>query len=226
MPLNPSKSLHFDSWKQLLRWLPEATESQLMTVFAWAGEQKPPPGDVAWVVNVRNEAFERLVEATQGRLRHFFRQRCQCRDEHLVEDLVQQVLIKIFLRAEQFDPRRSFWGWLYRIARNQYIDALRRTRPGDIGIGQVGRPADFLEQCLEGKAQGGATPVSIALDQERRQQIEKAIESLPSLQQAIVRLKREGMKGKDIASRLGVSQAYVSQLYHEAGEILCEVIEG
>jgi RNA polymerase sigma-70 factor (ECF subfamily) len=226
MPLNPSKSLHFDSWKQLLRWLPEATESQLMTVFAWAGEQKPPPGDVGWLVNIRNEAFERLVDCSQDRLKRFLRLRCQCRDEHLVEDLVQQVLIKLFLRAEQFDPRRSFWGWLYRIARNEYIDALRRTRPGDVGVGQAGQPVDFLEQILEEKARRGATPLSIALNQERQQQLERAIESLPSLQQAIVRLKREGMKGKEIASRLGVSQAYVSQLYHEAGEILCEAIEG
>jgi len=206
--------------------LPEATESQLMTVFVWAGEQKPPPGDVGWLINIRNEAFERLVERTQDRLKHFLRLRCQCRDEHLVEDVVQQVLIKLFLRAEQFDPRRSFWGWLYRIARNEYIDVLRRTRPGDVGLGQAGQTADFIEQCLEEKAQDSPTPVSIALDQERRQQLERAIEGLPSLQQAIVRLKREGLKGKEIASRLGVSQAYVSQLYHEAEEILCEAIEG
>jgi RNA polymerase sigma-70 factor (ECF subfamily) len=197
-----------------------------MTVFAWAGDQKPPPGDVGWLVNVRNEAFERLVDCTQDRLKRFLRLRCQCRDEHLVEDLVQQVLIKLFLRAEQFDPRRSFWGWLYRIARNEYIDMLRRTRPGDVGVGQLGQPTDFLEQIMEEKVRSGATPISIALDQERREQLEKAIGSLPSLQQAIVRLKREGMKGKEIASRLGVSQAYVSQLYHEAGEILCEAIEG
>ena len=40
-----------------------------------------------------------------------------------------------------------------------------------------------------------------------------------------MRLKHEGIKGKDIATQLGISQAYVSQLYHEAGEILREAIE-
>ena len=37
-------------------------------------------------------------------------------------------------RAEQFDPERSFWGWLYRIARNKYIDALRRQKPSPRGM--------------------------------------------------------------------------------------------
>ena len=92
MPLNPSKFLHFDSWKQLRQWLPEATESQLMTVFVWAGDLKPPPGDVRGVSEIRNAAFELLVERTRERLRRFLMQRCHCSDAHLVEDLVQRTI--------------------------------------------------------------------------------------------------------------------------------------
>ncbi len=226
MPLNPSKYLHFDSWKQLLRWLPEATESQLMTVFVWASDQKPPPGDARWLADIRSEAFERLVAGTKDRLKNFLVRRCHCRDPHLTEDVVQQVLIKLYLRAGQFDPKRSFWGWLYRIARNEYIDTLRRIRPGEIGVGQVGQPVDYLEEYWQDMAGKSPTPESIALDQERRQQFEKALAGLPRLQQDIIRLKREGLKGKEIAGRLGISQAYVSQLYHEAAEILGDAIEG
>lgn len=222
MPLNPSKFLHFQSWKQLRQWLPKATESQLLTVFVWAGEQKPPPGDVRWVAEVRNLAFELLVERTHDRLRHYLVQRCQCHDGHLVEDLIQQVLIKLYLKGEQFDPRRSFWGWLYRITRNEYIDALRRLRLGDIGIGQAGASLpDSGDQAAD-----VSTPESIYLDQECRQLLEEAIAKLPRLQQEIVRLKRDGVNGKEIACRLGISQAYVSQLYHEAQLILGEALEG
>ena len=45
MPVERSKALHFDSWKELLRWLPQASEGQLMTVFVWAGEQDKLPAD-------------------------------------------------------------------------------------------------------------------------------------------------------------------------------------
>jgi RNA polymerase sigma-70 factor, ECF subfamily len=220
MPINPSKSLHFDSWEKLLQWLPKATESQLITVFVWTGEMKPPADETRSVAEVRTQAFEHLVQRTRERLKRFLIGRCQCRDTHLADDVVQQVTIKLFLRAHQFDPRRSFWGWLYSIARHEYIDALRRIRPGDIGIGQTGIEDDEVTRWLEGRAAPGPTPEQTALAQERQQRFERAVEGLPSVQRRIVQLKREGIKGKEIAAELGISQAYVSQLFHEAGEVL------
>lgn len=225
MPVNPSKSLHFESWDQLLEWLPEANENQLVTVFVWAGQQQAPLSDARRLGFVRKEAFEQLVLKTRERLERFLVQRVGCHDQFLAEDVVQQVLVKLFLRAEQFDPQRSFWGWLYRIARNEYIDALRRTRPGDVGLGQVGQADDEAEQWLEKTANNTDTPIEVILEDEQREQLEQAIAALPSLQRTVVQLKRRGEKGKDIASRLGISQAYVSQLFHEAGECLREAIE-
>jgi RNA polymerase sigma-70 factor (ECF subfamily) len=225
MPLHPSKFLHFDSWKSLLAWLPEANESQLMTVFRWTGDEKAPPGDARRMEQVRKEVFEQLVRRTCDRLLRFLTQRCQCRDADLAEDIVQQVLIKLYLRAEQYDPTRSFWGWLYRIARNEYIDALRRLRPGDRGIGQALGSSDDSDAVWEDQVLVDATPEQELLEKERAQLLEEAITALPNLQRTIVRLKRQGLKGKDIAQQLGISQAHVSQLYHEAGEVLREAIE-
>jgi RNA polymerase sigma-70 factor (ECF subfamily) len=225
MPLHPSKFLHFDSWKSLLTWLSEANESQLMTVFRWTGDEKAPPGDARRMEQVRKEAFEQLVHRAYDRLLRFLTQRCQCRDADQAEDVVQQVLIKLYLRAEQYDPSRSFWGWLYRIARNEYIDALRRLRPGDRGIGQVLGPSDDTDAVWEDQVLVNATPEQELLEKERAQLLEEAITALPNLQRTIVRLKRQGLKGKDIAQQLGISQAHVSQLYHEAGELLREAIE-
>src|SRR5581483_8709888 len=118
-----------------------------------------------------------------------------------------------------------FWGWLYRIARNEYIDALRRTRPGDLGLGQAGQSDEEAERWLENLPTDAGTPESVVLEQEQRRQLEDAIAVLPGLQRKVVQLKRQGIKGKEIARQLGISQAYVSQLYHEAGEVLREAIE-
>ena len=63
MPLNPSKALHFDSWENLLQWLPEANETQLMTVFVWSGDFQGR-GDSRRLAQVRKEAFEQLVLRT------------------------------------------------------------------------------------------------------------------------------------------------------------------
>jgi RNA polymerase sigma-70 factor (ECF subfamily) len=225
MPQRP-EPVHFDSWKELLQWLPRANESQLMTLFVWAGDQqKVPTDDARYLAQVRTEAFEQLVARTREPLKRYLLRRQRCRDPHLADDVVQEVLIRVYLRAEQYDPERSFWGWLYRIARNKYIDTLRRTRPGDVGIGRAGKPDEALEEWLENLAASHAPPDRASLEQERAQQLEAAIARLPGLQQTIVRLRLEGVQGKEIAQRINRSQAYVSQSFHEALEIVRDWVE-
>ncbi|MBY0525636.1 MAG: sigma-70 family RNA polymerase sigma factor [Gemmataceae bacterium] len=218
--------MHFDSWKELLDWLPQATESQLMTVFVWANDQeKVPPGETRFLADARREAFEQLVGRAKEPLRRFLLRRLRCRDGHMADDVVQEVLILVYLRAEQYDPDRSFWGWLYRVARNKYIDTLRRQRPGDLGRGGTGKPDDALEEWLQNVALTKTTPESAALAQERRQLVDGAIGRLPALQQTVVRLRLDGVQGKEIALRIGRSQAYVSQSYHEALELIRDQVD-
>src|SRR5438874_2465641 len=94
--------------------------TQRVTGFLWAAEFKGRVSETPRLAQVRKEAFEHLVQRTRERLHRFLVQRCQCRDKDFADDVVQQVLIKLWLRADQFDPDRSFWGWLYRIGRNEY----------------------------------------------------------------------------------------------------------
>jgi RNA polymerase sigma-70 factor (ECF subfamily) len=165
------------------------------------------------------------VARTRDRLRRYLDRRQHCRDSFLAEDVVQEVLIQLYRRADQYDPAKSFWGWVYRIAHNKYIDALRRQRPGDVGLGQTGKPNEELDEWLQRVALTTTTPESAALEQERRQRLEAAIDQLPKAQRDIVRLKLDGVQGKDIARQIGKSQAYVSQAYHEALEWVRDQIE-
>ncbi|MBL7074448.1 RNA polymerase sigma factor [candidate division KSB1 bacterium] len=43
-------------------------------------------------------------------------------------DIAQEVFIKIFRSLNQFDPRRRFFTWLYRLTVNASIDFLRRRK--------------------------------------------------------------------------------------------------
>jgi RNA polymerase sigma factor (sigma-70 family) len=225
MPKRP-EPLRFASWKELLSCLPRASESQLLTVFVWAGDQeKVPTDDARSLAEVRKQAFELLVERVREPLHRYLLRRQRCRDPHLADDVVQEVLVRVYLRAEQYDPQRSFWGWLYRIAHNKYIDSLRRLRPGDIGLGRSGKPDEGLEEWLENLSATTATAEGAVMAQEQAQQLEKAIAQLPSLQQTIVRLRLQGVQGKDIAQRIQRSQAYVSQSFHEALEILRDWVD-
>jgi RNA polymerase sigma-70 factor (ECF subfamily) len=49
--------------------------------------------------------------------------------EHHAEELAQETLLTVWRKAGQFDPTRaSAAAWIYTIARNRQVDALRRER--------------------------------------------------------------------------------------------------
>lgn len=217
--LEPSKSLRFESWRQLLDWLPRASESQLVTVFVWASAAEAPASERGPLEQVRRGAFEELVRRCQERLKSYLTRRHGVRDEHLVEDIVQDTLLQVYSRAELFDPERSFWGWILRIAQNKYIDHARRRRPGLLGRGTT---ESELDSEFEKLAVSSATPESDALARERRERFRQLVARLPATQRRIVQRKLEGARGIDIARELGKSTGFVSQAFHEAIEMIQE----
>ncbi len=43
-----------------------------------------------------------------------------------IEDLVQEVFIKAYVNLKSFDTNRKFSSWLYRIAHNEFINAIKK----------------------------------------------------------------------------------------------------
>ncbi|MEY4723320.1 MAG: polymerase sigma factor SigW [Candidatus Parcubacteria bacterium] len=44
------------------------------------------------------------------------------------EDMAQEVFIKAFVNIRSFDATRKFSSWLYRIAHNEFVDAIKRKK--------------------------------------------------------------------------------------------------
>lgn len=93
--------------------------------------------------------FRSLVERFQqpviSMIRHLTRQTSDC------EDIAQEVFLSAFRHLRSFDPERSrFSTWLFTIARNKSINALRRTRavplPDDSAPRQSGGPVEELDR--------------------------------------------------------------------------------
>ncbi|NIL99125.1 MAG: sigma-70 family RNA polymerase sigma factor, partial [Planctomycetales bacterium] len=49
-------------------------------------------------------------------------------DAQLAEDAFQSTFLQLHLKCDQFQADRSLRPWLYRMAKNQAIDLVRRTR--------------------------------------------------------------------------------------------------
>lgn len=45
-----------------------------------------------------------------------------------VEDIVQEVFLKVYLNIDKFDPKLKFSSWLYRIAHNQAVNVYLREK--------------------------------------------------------------------------------------------------
>ena len=53
-------------------------------------------------------------------------------DRALAEDLAQETFVKAFRSLAAFDTTRRLSSWLFRIAHNTAIDAMRRARPPQV----------------------------------------------------------------------------------------------
>jgi len=72
------------------------------------------------------EAFEELVHRYEHKMYSYLHR--YLRSAELAEDAAQATFLQVHLKCRNFDPRRRFQPWLYRIATNRAIDLLRRNR--------------------------------------------------------------------------------------------------
>lgn len=77
------------------------------------------------LVSDDRDAFGRLVEAYQGRLRRFFLN-LTMGDAALSDDLAQESFIKAYINLRSFRGLSSFGTWLYRIGYNEFYSWARR----------------------------------------------------------------------------------------------------
>jgi len=73
-------------------------------------------------------AFATLYEGYRPTIYRFLRRRLD-RSNQAVEDLTEDVFVKVFERLDRYEERGlPFTAWLYRIARNHVVDCLRAQR--------------------------------------------------------------------------------------------------
>jgi RNA polymerase sigma-70 factor (ECF subfamily) len=95
-------------------------------------------------------AFEEIVERYQRLVFNIVYHYVGDRD--VVEDLAQEVFLKVFRSLETFDLRGPLKAWISRIAANTCLDELRRNRKQkvytftDLGADDESRIEDFFEQ--------------------------------------------------------------------------------
>jgi RNA polymerase sigma-70 factor, ECF subfamily len=140
------------------------------------------------------------------------------RDPALAEDLAQEVFLRVYQARHRWKPDARFTTWLYRIATNLALNALR---DGKRTVAPAA-PADD-EREDEASRLPDTQPLADAqmLTAERERTIRRAVEALPEKQRAAVLLhKYQDEDYRQIAQVLGVSESAVKSLLFRAYETL------
>jgi RNA polymerase sigma-70 factor (ECF subfamily) len=142
-------------------------------------------------------------------------------DDDLADDVFQNTFVQVFLKIRQYEPGRPARPWLYAIATNQAIDALRRRnrrladRPADIvsAPDEDGEPRPLFELLPA----PGEAPPDAADRAEQREQVRAAVAKLPELlRQAVLLVYFQGLKYQDAAQVMGIPVGTVKSRLHAA----------
>lgn len=175
--------------------------------------------DLELMLRVRRgdaESFELLLRRHRAPVvNYFFR---MVRDRELAEDLAQEAFLRVYQARHRYQAEARFTTWLYRIATNLALNAIRdrrgvnlRTEPGDLeGDRESARFVDTrptVEQRM--------------MRSDRERLIRRAVEELPENQRAAVILhKYHEVDYHQIAKIMGVSVGAVKSLLFRAYESL------
>ncbi|MEM8885311.1 MAG: sigma-70 family RNA polymerase sigma factor [Planctomycetota bacterium] len=174
------------------------------------------PGDSDLVARLRTgdpDALRAVVERYQDRI--FALIYGIVRDRHEVEDVAQEVFLKVFRRIDAFDGRSRFYTWLYRVAANTAKDHVKkRSRRPSVALEE--------EERIESDTHG---PSEQASRTETRRRVRAAIDGLaPRYREVLTLRELEGLSYNEIAAVLRVSIGTVESRLHRARQRLKEVL--
>src|SRR5712692_6353922 len=166
----------------------------------------------------RSEAFGVLVRRYERELFGYLRR--YLGDASLAEDVFQNTFLQVYVKSGQYEAGRPVRPWLYTIATNQAIDALRRnSRHQAVSLDQQreeGFDGDIhsLLETLEGR---GSSPLDAAQGSELRERVRASVDKLPDfLRQVLILAYYQGLKYREIADILGIPVGTVKSRLHAA----------
>src|SRR6202142_67758 len=152
--------------------------------------------------NGTEAAFEELIRRHQQRVFALVGSILRRRED--VEDVAQQVFLKVFVSLKRFDLRAAFSTWLYKITVNECWDYLRKkkVRPlvyeADLSEEQVSR--------LDGVVSADQPQASSSDRAEARDLLERMMEKLPQQDRELLVLKEvEGFSVQELAEILNLN---------------------
>jgi RNA polymerase sigma-70 factor (ECF subfamily) len=185
--------------------------------------------DIRLMLRVRDDddvAFAELVERFQHRLVAVMHHLLGNADE--AEDLAQEVFLRVYRNRKKYTPKAKFSTWLFTIANNLALNALRDRKRRPILPLEVQESGPLGPRPNETTAAARDEPPTHNLQQqELAVVIRQALDGLNERQRmAIVLNKFEDMNYTEIAEVMGLTMKAVKSLLSRARAKLREALQG
>lgn len=157
-------------------------------------------------------AFEYLFNRYRDAIRRLFVQRLGGVND--ADDLLQETFIKVYINLHRYSATFTFGQWVYTIARNTFIDYMRR-RQDDLSI----------DERFSAPASSAPTPEESVINLQQRSQIEQYLGRLTPRYRQLIKMRFfEEYSYEEIASKLALPLGTVKTQIHRAREQMCRMI--
>ncbi len=167
-----------------------------------------------------DKAFEEIVKLYQKKICStiYF----MMKDDNKVEDIAQEVFIKVYRNINNFNEKSSLYTWIYRITMNACYDELKKDNKV-IYFSSLVKDDEEKEIEFEDYSQNIDEQVSQSIE---KSQLIKAIKSLQDEQKALIVLRDiRGFSYNEIADMLNLKLGTVKSKINRARISLKEVLE-
>lgn len=140
-------------------------------------------------------AFAVLVERYEAKMLRYGRKFLSAKED--IEDLVQEIFIKVYTNIQSFDTEQRFSPWIYRIAHNVFVNELKKKSRRGLGVFDADTILPFIA--------GRETADQEAIELEQSEEMAAALTHLaPKYREAIVLHYFEGLSYQEISDVLRI----------------------
>lgn len=192
----------------------------LTVTVTYAGSMERDAREIAKGLRCRDpEVLDRLIVQFQYRLFRYLFYLTGSREN--AEDLFQETWMRILEKGHLYDGKSRFETWLFAIARNLFIDQVRRRSPLS------------LEQMMDSDDQRADLPAGDAAQQseqvfreEESTLVAAALNRLPAIQREVLILRfQEELALEEIAGIVAAPLSTVKSRLYRGLEMMREVLE-
>ena len=175
---------------------------------------------VARILESDRDRFTELVKRYEKRVVNYvYRITHRYEEAH---DLTQEIFVKVFMALDRYDPKYQFSTWLFRIAQNSAIDALRKKSIAEVPIAKQSNDEESKDREF---ADTGVSPYRALKNKQLAAAIDQAVVELPPDYRELIQLRHFAeLSYEEIASMKKLPLGTVKNKLFRARNLLKEAL--